>query len=153
MASPNYAQKIFVEAWSGQPAPTDVPLEQKILASMLGSAECLAMATGYLVGADFTDETAKASFAQLSRTFRDVGGETVPVSGECGEVLKELRRVHGRRIARTLGWKLAYNAHTMTPEGWCRWALEEVEKLAKRMRKSGLEAKPVEPAESKEVAS
>jgi hypothetical protein len=144
MPCPNYAQKLFVEAWSGQPNPTDVPLEQKIVASMHGSADCMGMASGYLVAADFTDETAKASFTQLARTFRDVGGKTVPVSGLFGESLKELRRVHGQRIARTLGWKLAYNAHTMTPEGWCHWAAEELEKLAKRMRKSGLEAKSTE---------
>jgi hypothetical protein len=138
MPCPNHAQRLFVEGWSGKSLPTDVALEQAVVAAMHASADSLAMATGYLVAEDFTDELARAAFVSLSGAFTAAGGEVVPVAGAFGDRLHDVRRVHASRVCWRLGWDIAYHAHTMTPEGWCQYAAEKVAAMTKRIRDSGL---------------
>lgn len=147
MPVPNSCARIFVEGWSPEPNPTDVPLERQILAEMLASREAMAMGCGYLRAADFTDKDTAAGFTQIIRAWNACGGESLCCAGEFGTTLKNLRRVTGRRAARALAWDIVLEAHPMTPEGWCKWATERIAELAERLRASGFEADAASMAE------
>ncbi len=141
MTCPAHIAKLFYDQLIGCPSPSDRAAEQRVLGAILGSGEALALAVGYLVDDDFTDDTARETFQQHAVGFKAAGGALATITNGSPLVadMRTLRRLHARRIVEKMAWELAYSAcKTDDPVEWCKAALERIQKAAVRMNDSGI---------------